>query len=162
MNDEHIRTLSDCDDELHKIKKWIDKNPLDTNVRFLVAYAVVKASGTVELVFKSNLHIFLAEDCKGETRTFLEKNIIDLSCNPSTGNMEHLLEQIDTARKELFSLRIKNTQEKMDLNSLVELRNDIAHGRSISVSINTVQRYFESGKAILNKLDAVLYGTPIT
>ena len=128
-------------------------------MKYLVAYTVVKASGTIEIVFKSILHVFLAEGSKAETQLFLEKNIVDLSCNPSTGNIERLLEQIDNERKQSFSSRTKGIQEKTDLNSLVSLRNDLAHGRSINVSINVVQRYFESGVKILSMLEAELLKT---
>ncbi len=157
MNDEHRRCINDCTDELLKIKKWIDKNPMDTNVKFLVAYAVVKSSGTIEIVLKSILHEFLSEGCKDETRTFIEKNVVDLSCNPSTGNIEKLLEQIDLSRKTEFTCMTKGKQNKSDLNSLVGLRNDIAHGRDISPSINTVKRYYESGVEIINLMDSLLY-----
>ncbi len=157
MNDEHKRFLSDCLDEIVKIKEWIDKNPMDTNVKFLVAYAVIKSSGTIEIVLKSILFDFLSIGCKPETQVFLEKNVIDSSCNPNTGNIERLLDQIDSARKTEFDNRIKTTQEKGELNSLVNLRNDIAHGRGINQTINTVKKYYESGIKIINILDTVLY-----
>ena len=156
MTEEHKRSLQDCTDELNKIKMWIDKNPMHTNVKFLVAYAVIKSSGTIEIVFKSILHSFLSEDYKKETQTFLEKNIIDLSCNPNTGNISNLLGQIDAERKAEFDKKIKGTQQKVDLNSLVGLRNDIAHGRDINQTINTVRRYFESGVKIINIMDSLL------
>ena len=62
MNDENERLIADCYDELNKITKWIKENPIDSNVKFLVSYAVIKASGTIEVVFKSMIHSFLAED----------------------------------------------------------------------------------------------------
>ena len=158
MNEDHKRCLKDCTDEIDKIKAWIDSNPLDSNVKFLVAYAVVKSSGTVEIVFKSLLHEFLSTGCKIETQTFIEKNVVDLSCNPTTGNMEKLLEQIDSDRKKDFIDKTKGLQQKADLNSLVKLRNDLAHGRDISQSINTIKRYYESGKQVISILDVVLYG----
>ena len=47
--------------------------------------------------------------------------------------------------------------EKVELNSLVQLRNDLAHGRSNNPSINTVIRYYKSGVKILDILYTVLY-----
>lgn len=158
MNDDHKRKIKDCYDEIEKIKKWINANPLDSNVKFLVSYAIIKSSGTIEIVFKSILHIFLAEGCKNETQFFLEKKIIDLSCNPNTGNIEKILNEIDTIRKKTFEEQTKGTNEKQDLNSLVQLRNDIAHGRDVSISINSIERYFHSGVIIINILDDIIYG----
>lgn len=156
MNMENARSIEDCRDELRKIETWINKNPLDSNVKFLVAYAVVKSSGTIEVVYKRIIHSFLSEGSKKETQSFLEKSIIDASSNPTTGLMEKYIEKFDSIRKENFSNSLKNSQEKTDLNSLVSLRNDIAHGRDISVSISIVKKYYESGIKILNKLEDLL------
>ena len=156
MNEEQKRIIEDCKDEIASIKKWVDKNLMDSNVKYLVAYSVVKASGTIEIVFKSMLYEFLSEGCKKETQLFLTKNTVDLSCNPSVGMMEQLLEKIDTNRKNAFSDLAKVMNEKADLNSLVSLRNDIAHGRNINVSIATVKRYYESGVKIIKLLERVL------
>lgn len=156
MNTENDRCINDCENEILKIMQWAEENKFHSNVRFLVNYAVIKASGTTEIVFKSLLHSFLSEGCKTETQKFLEKRILDLSCNPSTGNMERLLDQIDPKRKKAFSEKIKGTPEQNDLNSLVSIRNDIAHGRSVTTTITNVKRCFESGKIIINILDSIL------
>lgn len=156
MNTENIRIIEDCRDEIVKIQRWINANPLDSNVKFLVAYAVVKTSGTIEIVFKRLITSFLADGSKSETQRYLEKNIIDSSANPSTGKIESFIDQFDSERKIAFTNRFKDAQEKSDLNSLVQLRNDIAHGRNISTSIQMVNRYFESGIIILNALENLL------
>ncbi len=156
MNDEQKRILDDCEREIVKIKKWIEENKLHSNVKFLVSYAIVKSSGSIEVVFKSMIHDFLSTNCILETNKFLEKHIIDSSANPTTGVMESFLEKFDSSRKERFNRLIKETQEKGNLKNLVNLRNDIAHGRNINSTINDVEKYFKSGKVILNKLEEVL------
>ena len=156
MNDEQKRILDDCEREIVKIKKWIEENKLHSNVKFLVSYAIVKSSGSIEVVFKSMIHDFLSTNCILETNKFLEKHIIDSSANPTTGVMESFLEKFDSSRKERFNRLIKETQEKGNLKNLVNLRKDIAHGRNINSTINDVEKYFKSGKVILNKLEEVL------
>lgn len=47
------RILKDTLDELRNIKGWIDNNKLDSKVRYLNAYSVIKASGTIERVYKN-------------------------------------------------------------------------------------------------------------
>lgn len=49
------RILKDTLDELHNIKGWIDNNKLDSKVRYLNAYSVIKASGTIEQVYKYSI-----------------------------------------------------------------------------------------------------------
>lgn len=156
MTDDCIRKIDDCRDELTSIKTWIDHNQLDSIVSYLVAYSVIRSSGVIELVFKQMVYDFLSDQTKEETQYYLEKQIIDSSCNPKVGNMLHLLDQVDTRRSAQFDADTKGTQEKQDLGSLVILRNDIAHGRTNNPTINTVINYFESGVKILNKLDTVL------
>ena len=156
MNDDQIRILDDCEIELRKIKDWIQKNPTHINVKYLVSYAIVKSSGSIEIVFKSMIHNFLSTNCILETNKFLEKHIIDSSANPTTGIIESFLEKFDSTRKQRFSILIKDTHQKGDLRSLVNLRNAIAHGRDVNISINEVEMYFNSGRFILDKLEEVL------
>lgn len=156
MTEDCQRNINDCRDELTNIKTWINKNQLDSNVKYLVAYSVVRSSGAIELVFKQMVYDFLSDQAKKETQYYLEKQIIDSSCNPSVNNMLRILEQVDTQRRTRFDTATRDTQEKQDLGSLVNLRNDIAHGRTNNPTINNIERYFESGVKVLNKLELVL------
>ena len=87
-----------------------------------------------------------------------EKMILDSSCNPNTGNMSNMLQNISSQWKNIFDQRVKDSGEKDKLNSLVQLRNDFAHGDSISVSIDTVINYFDSATNILHILCDVISG----
>ena len=156
MNEDHMRMLNDCEIEIDSIRSWINKNRFDDKVRFLVAYSVIKSAGTLEYVFKSIVYCYLTDGCKEEAKTYLEANIVDASCNVNTGNMTKMLEQINTEKSNQFSEGVKKTQCKNDLNSLVSLRNDLAHGRTISVSVDTVNKYFLSGKRIVHFVDDLL------
>ena len=107
MKQEYQRKIDDCAVELAGIKAWIDHHQLDTNVRYLVAYSVVKASGTIELVFKQMLYDFLAANAISETQHYLSMMIIDSSCNPTTGNISKLVGQADGQRSAAFDAAVK-------------------------------------------------------
>ncbi len=157
MNGEYESKFNDCKLELEKIKQWINNNKLDTNVKFLVSYSVIRACGTIEFVFKQIIFNYLLDDnTKEDTVNYLNIQIIDSSCNPGTGNIERMLELINTSKKQAFSERIKGTNEKGDLKSLVNLRNDFAHGRDITSSINDVIKYYLSSCIVLQWLIEVL------
>ena len=47
MNGDYSLILRDCRIELENIQRWITANPMDSNVRYLTSYAVIKASGTI-------------------------------------------------------------------------------------------------------------------
>lgn len=98
----------------------------------------------------------VASGSKSETQRYLEKNIIDSSANPKTSMIERFLEQFDNSRKDSFNKLLSGSQDKVNLNSLVQLRNDLSHGRDISASIAVVKRYYESGVSVLITLDSVL------
>lgn len=156
MTEDNKRKLDDCELELNEIKKWINKNIIDSNVKYLVSYSVIKACGTIEIVLKSILYEYLSENSKEETKTYLEKDIIDASFNPSTGQIGNKLEKFNSNKKKNFDDRLKQTEYKNGLNSLVSLRNDIAHGRTNNVTINTVFNYFGQGVNVLKILEDVL------
>ncbi|MCC8172998.1 MAG: hypothetical protein LIO65_00960 [Odoribacter sp.] len=53
---------------------------------------------------------------------------------------------------------MKGSNEKGQLTSLVDLRNSFSHGATITVSINDVKNYYNSGIWILQKLHEIIYG----
>ena len=103
------------------------------------------------------IYDFLSDSVNKETQSYLSASIVDSSCNPNTGNISKIIGQFDGHRNEEFNSNVKGCQEKVELNSLVQLRNDLAHGRSNNPSINTVIRYYKSGVKILDILYTVLY-----
>lgn len=158
MNGDCERLLLDCENELNQIKEWVDNNILDSNVRFLTLYSVIKSCSTIEVITKRLIYNYLSQNGNAAANKYLEKAIIDSSTNPKTGNIEKILQQIDNSLKETFHNQI-NEPDKINLNSLVRLRNDFAHGSNVNESINTVVNYFQSGKHILNQLNNILFQT---
>ena len=158
MNGDYSLILRDCRIELENIQRWITANPMDSNVRYLTSYAVIKASGTIENVLKRIIFDTLSDGAKDETKNFLTKSIMDASYNPSPGQIYKLLEKINTDWKQQFESFIHGSNLKGELKSLVELRNSFAHGSSITASIRDVVNYFNAGVWILERLCDVVEG----
>ena len=158
MRDEYIQQLDDARQELESIREWInkDRNKFDIKTKYLVSYAVVKASGSIEVVFKKIVFDFLSQNVREETGQYLEKMILDSSCNPNTGNMSNMLQNISGLKRNIFDQQVKESEKKDKLNSLVQLRNDFAHGDNVNISINTVITYYAAGITILNILDNII------
>lgn len=112
--------------------------------------------GSVEVIFKGMVYDYLADGAKIEAKVYLEKMILDSSCNPNTGNMSNMLQYISSDWKLKFDLDVKNSGYKDKLNSIVQLRNDFAHGDNINVSIDTVITYFSSAVEILKILELTM------
>ena len=156
MNGDVIDLLNDCDNELRKISNWIDINKFDSNVRFLISYAVIKSCGSIEHAFKLLIYSKLAEFSSDEVKTYLQNQILDSSFNPKTDKIQQLMASISPEWNKSFTEKIKGTDEKGKLNSLVNLRNDFAHGSNINTSIGTIIDYYNSSKTILSFIDEVL------
>ena len=158
MKNAYVDLLENTDRELQEIRKWInaDRNRFDSKTKYLIAYSVIKASGSIEVVFKQIIYDYLTREVGEKTATYIEKMILDSSCNPSVGNMSNLLQNISSEWRDRFDEQVKKSGKKAEINSLVQLRNGFAHGDIITVSINTVISYFDAAKDILNILDAVV------
>lgn len=88
MNGEFLQMIADTRGELDNIRKWINAgNQFDSKTRYLISYAVIKASGTVEVIFKNMIYNCLSDGANEKAKGYFEKTIIDSSCNPNAGNM---------------------------------------------------------------------------
>lgn len=156
MNGNNLQLINDCKTELDDIKSYIMPKPLDSMVKYLVAYSVIKTCGTIEIVYKDIIYSHLIKNANNEAISYFSKNIKDSSSNPKTSKISSLLEQINPVWKDSFESQLKNSTDKGHLNSLVELRNQLAHGNSITSSIDDVIRYFDGGCNVLNILDSIV------
>lgn len=157
MNGKYLVYINDCNLELDKIKRWIDANHFDTNVMFLSSYAILRACGTIEIVFKNIIFDCLLVSQNQHLEKYLSHMILDSSMNPSPGQIIKLLSMINPNWKTNFESRLFSTQQKGDLNSLVQLRNSLAHGNVITASIDETMLYFTSGIWVLEQLEQVVF-----
>lgn len=157
MTGNNLQLINDCITELNNIKSFINNDPFNSMVKYLVAYSVIKSCGTVEIVYKDIIYTHLVKNANREATLYLSKNIKNSSSNPKTGKISSLLEQINPEWKNSFENELKDSPDKGLLNSLVCLRNQLSHGNSITSSIDDVIRYFNSGCNILNILDSIVH-----
>lgn len=158
MRAEYVQMIDDTRQELLNIRTWINagRNQFDSKSKYLISYCVIKSCGTTEVVYKHMVFDYLIIGAQSETVVYLEKMILDSSSNPNAGNISNLLQMVSAPWKERFNQEIAQGNIKSDLNSLVQLRNDFAHGKSINISIDTVLRYFESAVKVLEILDNIV------
>lgn len=152
MNGSYQNVLHECSLELENIKRWEEAHRLDSNIRYLTSYAIIKASGTIEYVLKQMLYDALSVNANEEAKNYLMKNIVDASFNPSPGMISKMLEKMSQDWKDEFENKIKGTNQKGQLKSLVDLRNSFAHGTTITASMSDVVSYYESGIFVLEAL----------
>lgn len=156
MDSRYIEQLDDCSRELQIIETHINNDKFNSLNPFLISYAVVKACGSIEVVYKNLIVDIIAVGSTPEAKNYLEKNIRDNSSNPTTGNIKRLLQDLNSTWAQQFDVQTKGTGEKGSLSSLVGLRNDFAHGRSVTASIGNVKQYFEDAKTVLTWLERIV------
>lgn len=159
MDSRYIEQLDDCSRELQIIETHINNDKFNSLNPFLISYAVVKACGSIEVVYKNLIVDIIAVGSTTEAKNYLEKNIRDSSSNPTTGNIQRLLQDLNSTWAQQFEAQTKGKDEKGSLSSLVGLRNDFAHGRSVTASIGNVKQYFEDAKTVLTWLEGIVCGS---
>jgi len=147
--------------ELIAIKKIINKIPFNSANPYLINYAVIRSSGSLEQSYKTLIYDFLRVEEKEKLNVYLKKNIVDSSSNPNTGNISKMLGGLDGGWSAEFNKKInilsKSGEHKSNLNNLVQSRNDFAHGVNLSnLKMETVIKNYESGIYILKILDCIL------
>lgn len=157
MHGNFTEIINKCRKELSNINTRINSNKFDSFNEYLICYAIVKSSGTIEIIFKGIIYNYLINPSNVETQTYLEKIILNNSTNPKTSLIIKLLQNINTQWATDFGAQTKAVPNlNSDISSLVELRNGFAHGRNITTSIENVQKYFESAVSMLNILDSIV------
>lgn len=162
MNNQNVLTeLNKCDIELHAIGTLITNlGATSTPVPYLSKYALIKACGTVEQAFKS----IIADKClhrsKPQVKQFLRKKVTNNSSNPSYGNICSLLKDFDNNWSINFKAAVTAQPTgdvmKASLESLVDARNEFAHGGSPRLTIGDVITYFSDARKILICMDTVV------
>lgn len=88
MNDELRKSLDDVMEEIESIEKWISKNSMDRNTKYLIKYAVIRSCSVIETVFKKLIFNVMSDECNELVKNYLQKKIVGSSTNPKTGNIE--------------------------------------------------------------------------
>lgn len=129
-------------------------------VPYLTNYAVIRACGAIEVSFKSLIADYCSHRSKKQVKRFLQVRIRRGSANPSFKNIIELLGQFDEDWKKTYKANIKSDPDKQhllnSLQSLVDARNEFAHGGSPTLSIGDVVVHFKNAKKVVEHVDSVV------
>lgn len=163
MNNSDVQRLIDsCQADIDRVKQIIDGLGLSSNiVPYLTKYAIIRACGTIETAFKSIVADYCSYRSKKQVKAFLDSRVRENSANPTYENICKLLKYFDTDWNNGFKIKI-NTHPRKDnmktsLQSLVNVRNEFAHGGNPTISISDLMQYFSDSKDVIEILDQVVY-----
>lgn len=162
MNNTDVeQQLNSCQLELTNIQGIITGLGVTSNiVPYLTKYSVIRACGSIESAFKTVIADYCEYRSKRQVKRFISKRIREGSANPSFDMICKFLGEFDEDWKTNFKNQLNlepNKQNMKDsLQSLVDARNDFAHGGNPSASINDVISYYGNSRKIIEIMDQVI------
>lgn len=162
MNNLNVQqVLDDCSTELSHVKSLVDGLGITSSiVPYLTKYALIKASGSIEQAFKTVIADFCSRRSKKQVKRFLRKRIREGSANPSYDNMCGFLDSFDKNWQVDFKAKVGSEPNKAvllnSLQSLVDARNEFAHGGSPKASISDILDYFDHARRLIEIMDDIV------
>lgn len=153
--------LGQCRSELIHVQDSINALGLTSPVSpYLTKYAVIRACGTIEVSFKALIADFCSKRSKRQVKRYIALKITRSSANPSHGKIVEMLDQFDENWKNLFKARIAADPDKThlldSLQSLVDARNEFAHGGNPTLTISDVIKHFDHARKVLEHVDLIV------
>ena len=162
MNNSDVQLLLDnCDTELMHINAIINGlGGTNLIVPYLNKYSVIKSCGTIEISFKTLIADFCSKRSKPQVKNFLNKRVRENSANPSYSRILQILAEFDknweiTFKAQMQALPNYNSITS-SIQSLVDARNDFAHGGNPTITFTDVHGYFSESKKLIITLDNVI------
>ena len=160
-NSSILRLMDDCQNELNNVKLIIDGLGFASNiVPYLNKYAVIKACGIVEVSYKSLIADYCDKRSKPQIKSFLKRYVRENSRNPSYKNICTLLKEFDVNWNSEFKRRINahtdKTRMMTSIESLVDARNEFAHGGNPTLTVSDVISYFLDFRTVLEIIDDII------
>jgi len=134
--------------------------PTSNIVQYLNKYSVIKACGAIEIAFKSIITDYCVYRSKQQLKNFLNTKIKDSAINPSYSNICALLKSFDENWNIQFKQQMNAHPERDQifsaLKSLVDSRNDFAHGGNPTTSIRDSIDYYTYAVKMIEILDSIV------
>jgi len=140
---------------IENVLKRAEEADLDDELRSSLArFACVLTSGYLE----EAMRVVVGSWCGGKSHPQIHAYVgrqLDWFSNPKVGKILDELSHFSPAWRDAFEDKLTD-EEKDAVNSVVNNRHQIAHGRNVGVSPVPMRGYFIGCKSVVRKLDAVV------
>lgn len=162
MKQELDDMLNECTEELNDIENRISTlSPFDKGRQYFTSYALIKASGTAEFVYRSIVADHFASLTNRRIDTYLEKTVRKGSMGAKYKTMLDLLGKFDDQWKKDFQSTVNARDDKDKLiassNSLVTNRNSFAHGKTPTATFLDIKQYYEDLIKLILIFDSIVH-----
>jgi hypothetical protein len=160
-NSDVLILLDDCQVDLEKVKGLINFIGHTSNiVPYLTKFALIRSCGTIKVAYKNILADFCGEKEKKQVKQFINKRVRESSNNPTYSNMCGFLKEFDHDWNVKFKSQINTHPNKdqilLSLESLVDARNDFAHGGNPSITLENIIEYFSFCRQAIEIFDSIV------
>lgn len=161
MNNSDVQRILDaCQSEMDQIKLAIDKlGPTNPTVAYLSKYALIRACSTIELSFKTIIVDYCSYRSKKQVKNYIKK-LLENSHNPTYERICKILNSFDDTWnydfKRSVNLHVNKDNILLSLKSLVDARNDFAHGGNPTITIIDILNYYRDSRIIISILDNLI------
>lgn len=153
--------LNDCDSELDEIKLILKKiGRFDQQVSYLTRYSIILSASSLELFYKKLITDKCEAGGSSQLRFFLGRKFGKSPINLKYDSLCRSLTDFDKNWNSHFKdnlCKLKSADEwKTSLDSLIDLRNEFAHGGRPTVTFTDIKTYFKHSRRIMNVLERSL------
>lgn len=161
MKSELQDLINECTAEINDIGTRIASMPtLDKGRRYLTNYALIKASGTVEFVYRSIVADYFSALSDSRIDTYLDTEVRKGSMSAKYDMMLKLLGKFDDQWKKSFQKAVQTRSDKDRLiaasNSLVTNRHSFAHGKNPTATFNEIKQYYLDVVELITIFDSIV------
>lgn len=162
MKQELQDMLDECTAELDDIEDRIDALPsLDKGRKYFTNYALIKACGTVEFVYRSIVADYFSQLTNSRIDTYLDMKIRKGSMSAKYEMMMKLLGEFDDQWKRDFKnaveVRTDGARLKSASESLVTNRHYFAHGRPPTATFLDIKQYYVDVVELIRVFDSIVH-----
>lgn len=161
MKSELQDLIDECTAEINDIETRIAGMPaLDKEVRYLTHYALMKASGITEFVYRSIVADYFSTLSDSRIDTYLDAAIRKGSMSVKYEVMCSLLGKFDEQWQKNFKSAVAARRDSQKIigasNSLVRNRHDFAHGKTPTATFTDIKNYYFDVLELIKIFDSVV------
>lgn len=161
MKQELQDMLADCTAELNDIEVRINSLPsLDKSRQYFTNYALIKACGTVEFVYRSIVADHFSQLSNSRIDTYLDTTVRQGSNSAKYENMKKLLNKFDRQWGDSFHAAVQGLDNGARLidasNSLVTNRHNFAHGKAPTATFLEIKQYYLDVVQLITVFDSIV------
>ena len=122
---------------------------------WLVQIIVIWMSGYLEVVCRNVLRNYITSRAHEDIVNYVNDDL-DKFTNPKLSKIYLLFCRFNNVKADVLKKFIEDNEEiKNSIDSVVNLRNQVAHGRDITTTLGQVRPYFEDIKKFARKIEEV-------